>query len=314
MRYITICELSDMIRGIMPQLPHDFDVIVGVPRSGMIPASILAQYLNADLTDLDSFIQGRIFSRGISRSLIKPACNRTNRICIVDDSVHSGKSLDLVKQSLEPFKDRFSFFYFSPIVTEKGSSCVDLYCTKTEDDRIFEWNLMHNRILANSCVDIDGVLCVDPPVDDDGEIYRAYLRNAIPLFIPTAKIGALVSCRLSKYRNETMEWLEKFNISYDHLEMLDFSTREERIKWGRHGYYKGKFYKNSSYTLFIESSASQAYEIADISHKPVICIENNTLIYNPSKKEIFKSHLSKCPRTYQFVESAYRFLKATFGK
>ena len=94
-----------------------------------------------------------------------------------------------------------------------------------------------------------------------------YITHAIPYFIPTVEIDTLVTCRLEKYRPQTEKWLAANNIRYGHLIMLNLSSKEERIKWGKHGEYKGKIYKESKNKLFIESSLSEAMKISKISGK-----------------------------------------------
>ena len=82
--------------------------------------------------------------------------------------------------------------------------------------RVFEWNLMHGTVLANSCVDIDGVLCLDPTDEenDDGECYARFLRDTPALLLPTAPVAWLVTSRLEKYRKQTAEWLARHEVRY----------------------------------------------------------------------------------------------------
>ena len=46
MNYRNIDDLNHCILQHLSILPRDFDLIVGVPRSGMFPANLLALYLN----------------------------------------------------------------------------------------------------------------------------------------------------------------------------------------------------------------------------------------------------------------------------
>ena len=45
MNYRNIDDLNHCILQHLSILPRDFDLIVGVPRSGMFPANLLALYL-----------------------------------------------------------------------------------------------------------------------------------------------------------------------------------------------------------------------------------------------------------------------------
>lgn len=66
--------------------------------------------------------------------------------------------------------------------------------------------------------------------------------------------------------------LKKNEIKYNKLIMCPAKTKEERralnpAKW------KASIYARPEYKLFIESSAKEAKEIANISRKPVFCID-----------------------------------------
>lgn len=292
MRYVTVAELSDMIRQNLWKIPHDIDCVVGIPRSGMLPASLIALYLNTNLGDVESFLNGRCFEIGHSRPHMMRH-NTIKKVLIVDDSVGAGGSMTQTKEKLKKIAQEYDFTFLAPIVTSVGKEYVDVFFEVIDDQRIFEWNLFHHGFLENSCIDIDGVLCKDPYIDDDGEQYVHFLQTATPLYIPTAPIGTIISCRLEKYRKLTETWLEKYHIEYKELVMLDLPNKSARVKWGKHGEYKGEFYKSSEHNLFIESSLNQAEIIASISHKPVICIESNSMVIDSPirvpKKELSNS-------------------------
>ena len=266
-----------MIRSNLWKIPHDIDLVVGVPRSGMLPASIIALYLNTNLGDLDGLLENRHFILGRTRQDYMRHLE-VKKVLVVDDSVLSGGSIAETKKKLASISSKYDFTFLTPISSSHGLQYVDIYFEIIDEERIFEWNLFHNDSLMKACFDLDGVFCCDPKVDDDGEQYISFLETATPLFIPTAPVGTIITCRLEKYRKQTEAWLSKYNINYKELVMLDMPTKAERLKWGQHGEYKGEYYKKSNNSLFIESSYKQALTIAKISHKDVICIETNSII------------------------------------
>lgn len=276
MQYRTLADLSNLVRTNIYKVPHDIDLVVGIPRSGMLPANMIALFLNKKMSDIDSFCEGRIMSTGKRSQYI--ADTGIKRVLIVDDSVNQGNSIKAAKDKLTVLNDKFEFVYLAPIVSSCGKELVDIYFEIIDDRRIFEWNLFHHPIIGRSCLDIDGILNKDPEIDDDGNIYKQFLHDATPMFLPTVEIETLITCRLEKYRNDTESWLKRHNIRYKNLVMLDLPSREERIKWGRYGEFKGEYYKNNNQVLFIESNKKQAQIIANISNKPVICLECNSLI------------------------------------
>ena len=54
MNFRTLRHLRQDLVAWLPHLPR-VDLIVGIPRSGMIPAAILAEFLQCRLTSLDLF-------------------------------------------------------------------------------------------------------------------------------------------------------------------------------------------------------------------------------------------------------------------
>ena len=46
MNYRSVADLDDQIVNWLGKLPSDVEVIVGVPRSGMLVANLLSLYLN----------------------------------------------------------------------------------------------------------------------------------------------------------------------------------------------------------------------------------------------------------------------------
>lgn len=273
MKYVSISDLNDYIIRNLHKFPHDIDLVVGIPRSGMLPANLLALYLNKPYTDIDSFIEGRIIGTGYRGRFIDKG--PVHKVLVIDDSIGSGRAMRLAQEKLVPIKDNYELKYAAIIASPEGKAYVDYYCVVIAFPRVFQWNLFHHPIyVPNSCFDIDGVLCEDPPIDDDGPIYLNYIKNAIPKYIPTVEINTLVTCRLEKYREATEEWLRKNHVKYKHLIMLDMASREDRLAWGKHGEYKGKVFANSPTEFFVESSFSQAKIIVKISKKTVFCTEN----------------------------------------
>lgn len=278
---INFKSIDDLNRDILKnihKIPKNVNLIVGVPRSGMLPANLIALYLNLPYTDLDSFIDGRIYGCGFRGTFIKEQKCKT--ILIVDDSICTGFALAKTKEKLKNVKG-YKFLYYCVYGMAQSANKVDICCELVPSPRVFQWNMFHHkRILSMACMDIDGVLCRDPTPEenDDGEKYRRFLLTATPKFIPTVKIKTLISCRLEKYRNETEFWLHKHGIEYDNLIMLNLPDKASRIKWGKYGDYKAAEYKKKDYVFFIESSLSEAKRIKELTNKTVFCTETMKLV------------------------------------
>ena len=288
MNYKTYADLSTDIRRNVNKLSKgQYDLVVGLPRSGMVPAYMIALFLNVNCTDLQSFTENRPIKRGITRRLRKDITfpHDAKKVLIVDDSILTGESL---YQDIQTIPENLRHKLVTLAIYSNGAEAiksrddVDIYFEHLVMPCVYEWNIFHHGVVANACLDIDGVLCVDPEphVDDDGEKYKEFLENAEPLMLPTKKVHALVTSRLEKYRPETEKWLEKYGVEYDNLIMLDLPNLEEKVRLNASGKHKADYFRKSSSQFFVESAAAQSEEICEITGKLVYCMSNNS-IYSP---------------------------------
>lgn len=279
MNYRSYGDLSEDIAASLFRVQgKDYDLVVGIPRSGMIPASMIALGLHIDVVGLPDFIANQPLKTRLRRKTEgqQSAAWDAKKVLLVDDSVVTGRTVQEARDAIPdacPCTIDTLAIYADP----GGKQHVDIAFSTLESPRAFQWNLFTPAMLSQACVDIDGVLCVDPTAhqNDDGEKYVAFLNNAEPLFLPSGRIGCLVTNRLEKYRSQTETWLKQQGIDYDRLVMLDLPSKEERQRQGIHSRHKGLFYKNSDYTFFIESETRQAARIARIAGKAVYCCEDN---------------------------------------
>ncbi|WP_269236461.1 phosphoribosyltransferase family protein [Flavobacterium flavigenum] len=279
MYYRNVKDLNNIILKRLSIIPRDLDLIVGVPRSGMLPANLLALYLNKPYTDIHSFLNGHIYKAGARSQFFD--ISEFKNILVVDDSIASGAAMVEVKESLKHLDDKFNIKYCAVYVIPGKEKMVDYFFEIVPLPRYFQWNILNHTTLEKACFDIDGVLCADPlpEQNDDGEKYTDFILNAPPLFIPGSKIGTIVTSRLEKYRKETETWLAANNIKYNELVMLDLPNMEARQRANNHGGHKAKAYLSKPYVLFIESEYHQAVEINRLTKKPVLCTENFEMIF-----------------------------------
>lgn len=278
MNYKSYSDLSlDILQEIYKVSP-EVQLILGVPRSGMIPAYMIAAQLNLPVVSLDEFLNGEKGSRG--NRPIGVEITEIKNILVVDDSYATGSALQKVKERLKIFNQEFNIKYTVVYSAIKNLDEVDFYFKYLPLPRVFQWNYKNHLISKDSCYDIDGVLCVDPTdkQNDDGVLYIEFLLNAKPLFIPQYPISCLVTSRLEKYRSQTEHWLKKHQVIYDELIMLDLPDAITRRKLGIHSKFKAKVFVERNESYFIESNWSQAKDIFKLSKKPVFCIENDVLI------------------------------------
>lgn len=283
MEKIIFKSYNDLVEDIRKNIhkisEQNFDLIVGIPRSGMIPAYLISAYLNIDCTDVDSYINNHELQRGQTRTTkgkLKYPQDAKN-IILVDDSVYSGASLDVI---LKKIPIQFHQKITTLAIYSSSKTKTNLFFEFLNGKKLFEWGIFHNNMINKTCIDIDGVICRDPILEenDDGEKYLNFIKTAEALFLPTGKIYALVSNRLEKYRTETEQWLKNHNVEYENLILLNLKNKEERLKIDCGIEHKGKYYKNCEAEFFIESSYNQSLTIAQTSGKPVYCVSKNMYI------------------------------------
>ena len=282
MHYRSISDLNDDIVNWITRLPDDLDLIVGIPRSGLLAANLLAVHLNLPLTDLDGLLEQRVLSGG--GRLNRPALlagPEPLKILVVDDIVWTGaqirKAKDRILEANLPHDVQYGVVYVQPY----SSGLVDHYYEKLPGNRLFEWALLHNQYLHDACMDIDGILCRDtkPGEDDDGPNYRRFLSTVEPAYIPSWPVGWLVTSRLEKYRDLTEEWLARHQVPYGELLMLDLPTAEERRSTNASPQFKAAAYRQTGAKVFFESSLPEAVQIANLSGRPVYAMDSREMVY-----------------------------------
>lgn len=282
MNYKTYQDLSDCIRRNIWKVPKDVELIVGVPRSGMIPALMIAELLNKRCTDIDSFVEGKVFSCGGRGNLIRK--NEITKVLVLDDTVFGGGAMKRAKEKVASRSEMFDIIFGCIYAEGKNAkSFVDIWF---EDNYrpgphwLYEWNILHHYedVSKFSMWDIDGLICKEPPFDTDRKAYEDYLPDAVPMIIPTTEVGAIVTYRLEMYRDVTERWLKEQGITYRELRMFDAPDRETRGRLEQPCDYKARIYRCATWAkLFFESSKYQAERIHHLTGKPVFSYEDGRL-------------------------------------
>ena len=314
MHYRSVADLNDDIVGGLHLIPPDVDLVVGIPRSGLLAGLMMALALNVPVADVEGFIVGRMLSTGRTRrrELFDSNPHRASRVLVVDDSADTGNSIRETRERLTTALPGVRFSFCVIYATAPRCAGVDIVFRVVPQPRVFQWNVMHHNMLARCCVDIDGVLCADPTEreNDDGEEYLRFLLNAPPLHTPTRRIGWLVTSRLAKYRAETEAWLKHRGIEYGELVMLDLPSREARLRAGAHATFKADTYgRMSGALLFIESEREQARKICRLAGKPVLSLGSQELFTpEPLSGVALAQRLRTLPTRYKMLNPPARQL------
>ena len=110
MNYRSINDMDRIIRSNLSAIPSDIELIVGIPRSGMLPATLLSVYLNLPLTDSMSLLSEDSHGTSTRNYRQKSDKNSTdihdyNKILIIDDSCNTGLSINEVKEQIANISD-----------------------------------------------------------------------------------------------------------------------------------------------------------------------------------------------------------------
>ena len=149
---------------------------------------------------------------------------------------------------------------------------VDNYREGEDRWTLYEWNILHHYKSRSQAMiwDIDGLLCKEPPDERQTAAYEAYLPKAVPMIIPTTKIGMVCTYRLDKYRKQTEDWLRRQGIDYEQLVMAPNRHQDPAA-------FKAAAYRSDRWQLFMESNDKQAARIHDLTGKPVYCYDTNRM-------------------------------------
>lgn len=290
--YITYSDMVTDIANNIHKIPHDIDGVIAIPRSGLMPGSVISNILNLPITTVDVFSNTLDFNSAfLGKGVRKIRSNNTHKFIVVDDTIFNGTAMAKAAETLEHSAlGAMCEFEYWCVYCEKPQM-LDKYpvkhCIKDVSDIweqssmkviLYEWNRFHHYpvIASRMLYDLDGVLVMDPPADTNTELYEAYIKNPIPKYIPTSPIS-ICTFRLTKYKDVTIQSLKDLGVEVASLCMFD-GTYEQRSRVSP-SVYKASFYKDSPFVLFVESNDEQARLINKLSGKPVMSVEKNC-VYN----------------------------------
>lgn len=267
--------------------------IIGIPRSGMLLATLISEELHIGVCSYNEFIDNNgaeyVFYRHGKRPVLHEEQQKKTYL-VVDDSAWHG-SIGSYITALRIIYPNYKFIsYVGYLEGPCQDYMPDMYMCDIRKEALadpehpltlYYYNVIDGYFNFKYMFDIDGVICVNPPPDTNIEAYEEYLKSPIPLHIPSTPSGnPLTFCtyRLEKYRKLTESFLKAQNIPLKDLYMFNAETITER-NIVPPAQYKGFIYKNNDYKLFIESDDNEAREICEVSGKPVYCFETGRLYH-----------------------------------
>lgn len=266
MNYVGYAELVRDSLALARKLPRDTVGILGIPRSGMLPATIIATELGLPLGDAfgDFFVGGR------RAGALMPG---EGVIVVVDDSYYMGATMNAAREEGARYGTApgHGYLYAAVYVSPGKETELDYYERVIGPPRMFEWN-WKSVVPEDTLWDLDGVICTDPDAfDDDGDGYLGALRRVRPLHLPETPIRAIVTGRLERWRPVTEAWLQQNGVRYQHLVMAPFETSAKRGAYGASAWKSDMIRGLGGTELFIESDEAAALFLAGNTGVAVLC-------------------------------------------
>jgi len=253
--WITNARFHAMCRNFCSTLRlGNYDAVVGVPRSGMLPASMASLSLGVPLWSLDT--SGKV-ALDTGQRLRDVGKKRINKLLVIDDSCASGRAMQKVKRLMKLDCMNYDVTFAAVLVTSNGESYVDQYYKRLELPHWFEWNFFGNSGLISHLklgVDFEGII-------QDRE--TGELNSMIPRH---THIPVIVSEKLETARPNVLDWLAKRDVSCDHLVMPKVTSPLATFtQW------KAKQCDDLGVWTYMAHEPQQARAMTKLRNKLVIC-------------------------------------------
>ncbi len=271
--FISLHEAIDWVNDWYAELqPQNYDIIAGIPRGGLIIASIIATKYDKPLSTPDELLNGKAWR---AETLMA----KGNKILLIDDTLSSGYTMQKTKEEIK----RLNYQVTTAVLIAEnsmGEKADHIYKFIPKPFQC-EWDLAHGKGRDSYIVasDLDGVICYDCPEEiyDLSKEYEKWLVNAQLQFLPSYEIDAIVTCRLEKYRAITENWLAEHRVKYHKLYMWD-TTEGERGYTDNFARHKVELLLKIKPDIFYESSQEEAVLINDLTKIPVLWWKGKVLI------------------------------------
>lgn len=262
--------IKDSIR-LAGLLPQNCVGVVGLPRSGLIPASVIASHLHLPLYELTH--EGALNRLGHgSRGRHFGFKEGRGPLAVIDDTVYSGAAMVRARNSVNKLGREavFAAVYSRMQVVPSSVGAVDLFARELPSPHLLEWNICNNGVLRGHAanpvygkgvaLDLDGVIVHD--ADSGGS-------PGTPFLVPrTLPVPLIATGRSERYRPQTEALLHRLGVKWDRLEMLPNGTPDTAQEIARH---KAHHFKTSGCGFYVESDPLQAQLIHHHSGLPTIC-------------------------------------------
>ena len=236
------------------KLPSNAAGIIGIARSGVIPASLIATHLHLPLWIFRQSM-GDIIPAGHGYRLGDR--KQDGPLVFIDDTCMTGNSVrqarDIAAKRLGGQPALFAVVYRNP---DAQQADFDFWARELPHPHFLEWNLFNSIHLPRMAFDFDGILTRD--------------GSSTPQYLPRrTELRLIITGRTERLRAASLHWLGQWGVSVRRMIMwTDGPTPTDPLVIAR---WKAEHFGRSTLRYFVESCPVQAQEIARLSRKRVIC-------------------------------------------
>jgi hypoxanthine phosphoribosyltransferase len=263
--FVATRTLLEDARRLLPSLIN-VDLVVGVARSGLLPAGVLAYDLHRPLWSVSPSAGLLDVGHGVR---LDGQAREVRRIAVIDDTTARGVAM---REASAIVRERFpdaeivrAVVYAHP----HGMGEVDIVVREYPGLHYLEWNWCNAGHGVKCGFDFDGIICHDL---EDGPDYVRRITEAPPLYLPRRHpIPLIVTARPESVRTETLDWLDRHGLTCERLVMRDWKWNGCEWDGARVARFKADHFGRSGLPMFAESDPFQAQTIAEITGKVVLC-------------------------------------------
>lgn len=271
--WVSTAQLVQDAIALAGALPHDCSGIVGVPRSGMIPASVIATHLHLPLY---TFEGNRLLRTSVSGSRGAGVRGPGGPLAVVDDTTFSGRAIRKMRLLMKDQNAVFCAVYANSL-RPAATQALDYYAKILPAPHLLAWNWANNGPLAGKWADVPAY-GAGIAIDLDGIVVHdehSGGKQGTPFMVPRMhECPLIVTGRSESHRIPTEAFLRGLGVRWTRLEMRPKNIELTPDTAAKH---KARHFGPSKCGLFVESCPDQARMIHHLTKKPVICPRAGTV-------------------------------------
>lgn len=269
--WVSVGRLARDAAALAGLLPPDISGVVGIPRSGILPAGVIATLLQVPLFELGNDGAVRPIGHGGRGHALGFGGNPAGPLAVVDDTTYAGHAMRRARKAVMG-PAVYAAVYHRPA----AGPIVDVWARVLPSPHLLEWNWANGGVLRGHvapaygrgiAVDLDGILLHDA---ESADHHRAPHLVGLPYMLPrTVPVPLIVTGRRERHRGETEATLRRYGAKWDRLVMYpDDAPAGNEGRWAKH---KAEYYAASGCGFYLESCPVQAELIHAACGLPVVC-------------------------------------------